>query len=109
MIPVAFKAFLARLLPATELGEIRWREAEAISYFCNHNGHTLTLSRHFDYDREVSSIRFSIETSGKITPFTVYNYEEADYSQMDGLFDAVIANANEVHLDLDDFFADPQL
>lgn len=67
----------------------------------------MVVSKHFDPDREVAEIRVGFEAKGRITPFSVYGHEEPDYSQLDNLFNAIIANANEVELDLDKFFSDP--
>lgn len=106
MIPVVFKSFLQQLLHATEMGTVQWREAEVTSYYCQKNGRTVVVSKHFDPDREISEIRVRFESKGKITPFSVYDYESSDYTELDNLFNAVIANANKVESELSDFFAD---
>lgn len=103
MIPKALRSFVLQLQEATEKNQLSWMEADALAYFCDHKNHTLHITTHFDEERQVSSFRFRIVTGGKSTPFTVYD-DEYDYAIMRDLFEAVIANANDVGNDIADFF-----
>lgn len=103
MIPKTLRSFILQLQPATEKSQLLWNEADGLAYFCDHKNHTLHISSHFDDERIVSSFRFRIVTEGKSTPFTVYD-DEYDYAIMRDLFEAVIANANDVGNDIADFF-----
>jgi hypothetical protein len=107
MIPTVFKPFMKQLLSATEARTVAWREADGNSYYCQQNGGTIVLSRHFDPDREIAEIRVRFESKGRITPFSVYDSEGSDYMQLDDLYSAIIANANDVHIDLKAFFSGP--
>ncbi|HDR9140405.1 TPA: hypothetical protein QDB11_005124 [Burkholderia vietnamiensis] len=103
MIPKALRSFILRVQSETESNALSWDEADGLAYFCDHKNHTLHISSHFDDDRGVSSFHFRIVTGGKSTPFTVRD-DEDDYDIMRNLFEAVIANANDVDDDIADFF-----
>ena len=103
MIPKALRSFILQLQSATEKNQLSWNEADSLAFFCDHKNHTLHISTHFDEDRGVSSFHFRLATGGKSTPFTVRDDEE-DYETMRNLFEAVIANANDVGTDIADFF-----
>ncbi|MFN3439908.1 MAG: hypothetical protein ACK41V_19585 [Acidovorax sp.] len=103
MIPKALRSFVYQLQPATEKGQLSWSEADGLAYFCDHKNHTLHISSHFDEDRGVSSFYFRIVTNGKSTPFSVRDFDE-DFETMRALYEAVIANANDVGSDIEDFF-----
>lgn len=103
MIPKTLRSFVLKLQSATEDNQISWNEADALAYFCDHKNHTLHISSHFDEDRGVSSFHFRLVTGSKSTPFTVRDDEE-DFGIMRDIFEAVIANANDVGNDIDDFF-----
>lgn len=104
MIPAAFSTFIDRLRPETENNKIIWKEGGQWSYFCIHKNYKLYISRHFNVDHEVASFNFRVDVDGRSTPFTVWDYEAQDYREMDQLFQAIIANANTVQDDLDQFF-----
>lgn len=103
MIPKTLRTFILQLQSATEKNQLSWNEADALAYFCDHKNHTLHIGSHFDEDRGVSSFHFRLVTDGKLTPFTVRDDEE-DYETMRNLYEAVIANANDVGSDIADFF-----
>ena len=103
MIPRTLRSFISQLHTATEKDELSWHEADSLAYYCNHKEHSLHISSHFDTDREISSYHFRIVTNGKVTPFSV-NDDEEDYPTMRRLYEAVIANANDVASDISDFF-----
>lgn len=104
MIPKTLRTFILQLQSATEKNQLSWNEADALAYFCDHKNHTLHISSHFDEERGVSSFHFRLVTGGKITPFTVRDDDEEDYETMQNLYEAVIANANDVGSDIADFF-----
>ena len=103
MIPKALRGFISQLHAATEKNQLSWNEGDGMAYFCDHKNHTLHIGSHFDEDRGVSSFYFRLVTDGKLTPFTVRDDEE-DYGVMRNLYEAVIANANNVSDDIDGFF-----
>ncbi|MBB3005382.1 hypothetical protein FHX57_007779 [Paraburkholderia tropica] len=103
MIPNSLRDFISRLREATEKDEVSWVEADGTAYFCDHKDVTLHISPHFDHDREQSSFHFRISKGPKNTPFSVYDIED-DYLTMKALYEAVIANANDVGNDVKGFF-----
>lgn len=103
MIPKALRTFILQLQSATEKKQLSWSEADSLAFFCDHKNHTLHISSHFDEDRGVSSFHFRLMTGAKSTPFSVRDDEE-DFEVMRNLFEAVIANANNVDDDIADFF-----
>lgn len=103
MIPKALRSFILKLRYATESGELSWYEADSLAYYCDHKDHTLHITSHFNEDIGEASYFFRIVTKGKVTPFSVRE-EEEDYATMRDLFEAVIANANDVGNDIADFF-----
>jgi len=103
MIPKALRSFVQQLQSATESNKLSWHEADSYAFFCDHKAHTLHISSHFDEDRGISSFHFRLTTGAKSTPFTVREDEE-DFETMRNLFEAVIANANNVGDDIADFF-----
>jgi hypothetical protein len=103
MIPKAFRSFIGQVHAATEAGDLSWNEGDGSAFYCDHKTHTLHISAHFDADREESSIHFRIVTGIKSTPFSVRDDEE-DYLVMRRLYEAVVANANDVGTDIADFF-----
>lgn len=105
MIPVVFQDFLIQVRSHTETRVIAWREGEELSFFCRQNGIGLHISKHFDPDRDVGWIAFRvIGKEGRTTPFSVSDDEKDDYEFMDALFQAVVANVNNVEQDMIDFF-----
>jgi hypothetical protein len=105
MIPTVFKDFFGKLVKATEAGLVSWATADDTTYFCNQKNHSIYIYNRFDVDRELAYFGFRIETDGKSTPFTVYDHEVSDYAEMRILYEAAIANANNVEDDLNDFFS----
>lgn len=103
MIPKALRSFILQLQSATEKNQLSWHEADSLAFFCDHKNHTLHISSHFDMDRGISSFHFRFMTGSKSTPFTVRDDEE-DFETMRNLFEAVIANANNVGDDIANFF-----
>ncbi|WP_431295761.1 hypothetical protein [Rahnella sp. PAMC 25559] len=103
MIPLKLKSFILKVLNNTEDDSLKWIEADNEAYFCNHKNHTLHISQYFDPDREEGYFKFIIKTSGKITPFSVYD-DEDDYILMRKLWSAIIVNANDISDDLENFF-----
>lgn len=103
MIPKAFKKFIYDLLSATDSHALSWNEADGSAYFCDHKNYTLHLTAHFDEERGQSSFFFRMVTEGKTTPFSVRDDEE-DYEAMRNLYEAVVANANNVEDDISKFF-----
>lgn len=103
MIPKTFRKFIHDLRFATEKGELSWNEADGLAYFCDHKNHTLHITSHFDEERSQSSFFFRMVTDGRSTPFSVRDDEE-DFADMRNLYEAVIANANDVGNDIDSFF-----
>lgn len=103
MIPKSLRSFISQLQAATEKEKLAWYEADATAYFCDHKNHTLHIGSHFDEDRGISSLHFRLVTDGKLTPFTVRD-DESDYEDMRNLYEAVIANANNVGSDIEGFF-----
>lgn len=103
MIPKVMKPFVYELQKATEGEKLEWYEADNRAYVCDHKSHTLHISSHFNEDNGESSFLFSLVTGEKNTPFTVKD-SESDYDTMRDLYESVIANANEVSKDIEDFF-----
>ena len=104
MIPRALRSFIQDVQSATEKGQIEWNEADARGYFCDHKKNTLHISSHFDDDRGIASFIFRVVVKGKSTPFTVRDNEEEDFETMSNLYEAVIANANDIGNDVSTFF-----
>lgn len=103
MIPKVFQEFMRQLLQQTERGALVWSAAEFDSYVCDHKEYTLIIRRFFDADREVDHVIFRFISGEKNTPFSVSD-NDTDYPQMVKIYDAVIANANTVSDDLENFF-----
>ncbi len=103
MIPKVFQGFMTQLLQQTEDGTLVWSDGEYDSYVCDHKQYTLIIRRHFDEERERDYVAFRFISSGKNTPFSVSDSDE-DYPKMLRIYDAVIANANTVSDDLENFF-----
>ncbi|CAG9203851.1 MULTISPECIES: hypothetical protein [Burkholderia] len=103
MIPLALEGFISRLTEWTERGKIRWFQGDSDSYFCDHKELTLHISLYFDADRMYSTIFFRLVKGEKVTPFSVAEHEN-EYSAMKALYEAVVANANDVGNDIAGFF-----
>lgn len=103
MIPKVFQEFMTQLLQQTEEGSLVWSEGDYESYVCDHKEYTLIIRRHFDEERDREYVVFRFLSAGKSTPFSVSD-SDGDYQQMIRIYDAVIANANAVSMDLDKFF-----
>jgi len=103
MIPLRFKAFINTLIEKTETNEVIWYEGADDVYACDHKNHTLYLHYRFDDHREQAFYIFRIMTDGKITPFTVVD-DDSDFDKMKQLYEAVVANANNVDEVIKDFF-----
>lgn len=104
MIPLQLERFMDNVLDGTERGNLKWLDSDNRSFFCNHKNGTLHISTFYDIDREESYYTFAIQSSGKYTPFSVYDFEGRDYQFMRRLWDSIIVNANDPLADLEDFF-----
>lgn len=105
MIPKVFKEnhFIDNVTKKTEDDELSWTEIDSTAYFCNHKNQTLHISSFFNPDREEGGFRFRYNVDEKSTVFTVRD-DENDYVEMSRLYEAVIANANNVTEDIKNFF-----
>lgn len=105
MIPRVLRQFFGRLFRTTNEGRLHWKAASESSYFCVHNGTTITISYHFDHDREVASYHLYIVTEGgEETAFSCSQYEADDYEDMRSLFEAASASAFAPDTSLGNFF-----
>jgi len=105
MIPKILGSFFSRLFRATNESRLRWKVASENSYFCVHNGTTVTVSYHFDHDREMSSYNLYIVSSeSDETAFSCNQYEVEDYEEMRMLFESASASAFSPEKSLDKFF-----
>jgi hypothetical protein len=105
MIPKTLRNFIQVALTETENGNLSWNEADASAYFCDHKTNTLHIASYFDGDRGQTSFVFRIVVNGKVTPFTVRDNEDEDFETMRNLYEAVIANANNIGNDISGFFS----
>lgn len=103
MIPKIMKPFVNELQKATEKDKLSWYEGSDRAYVCDHKNHTLHIRSHFNEDNNESTFIFNLVTGEKVTPFTVKD-GESDYDIMRDLYESVIANANDVSKDIEDFF-----
>lgn len=103
MIPKPLKEFVSNLKDATDKKKLEWSEGDGKSYICDHKNHSLSIDHEFDPEILQSTFKFYLETDGKVTPFTVKD-SESDYDTMRSLYETVIANANDVENDIEDFF-----
>ncbi|MBK0052998.1 hypothetical protein IAE41_01910 [Stenotrophomonas sp. S39] len=94
---------MKKLLQETEDGALVWSEGDYESFVCDHKNSTLIIRRNFDEERDRDYVVFRFISGEKNTPFSVSD-ADADYQQMVRIYDAVVANANDVSADLDNFF-----
>lgn len=105
MIPGVMRSFFFRLLKATNEGRLSWKVSSDTSFFCVQNGTTVTVSHHFDHDREVDSYNlYVVNSMGEDTGFGCNQYEVEDYESMRALFEAANACAFFPEKSLDGFF-----
>ena len=94
---------MSELVSATDAGKVQWHEGASEAYYCNHKQYALHIAPHFDGETGESSYVFRLVNDGRNTVFIVTYYED-DYSTMRDLYSSVLANANNVSVDLEGFF-----
>lgn len=104
MIPKVFFSFLTRLRKETESGMVKWTQVDDRSLQCEHNSNVAFLARRYDEDEGRSYFVFILESGGKEVPFTVFDYETADYADMRTLYEVAAANANDASGMIASFF-----
>jgi hypothetical protein len=104
MIPSGFNDFLDFVLTQTRSKKLKWMSGEGSSYLVSHKDMSLYISSDYDPDRDVSNFWFRlISDDGQSTPFSVYEYERADYNVMRILYEEIIFNANNAEHNLNKF------
>jgi hypothetical protein len=103
MIPKPLRPFMARLLDATNDGEIEWKEGADEAYFAIQKDANLHIRYLHDQDTGESAYNFRIVRGGADAFFTVLN-EEDDFYFMRNLYSAVSVNASGGEKIVDNLF-----